>query len=76
MLAASAKRQGLKLFRLRPKIHLSQHQVIALLDGRDLALNTLCFLLASHESFCNGTMHQEHPWEGFEILTRLRMLAG
>ena len=46
MLAAAAKRRDWKLFRIRPKIHMGQHQSLDLLRGEELALNSLCFLTA------------------------------
>ena len=46
ILATAAKSAGMKLFRLRPKIHLSQHQALDLLKGSHRAVNTMCPLLA------------------------------
>ncbi|CAE7727737.1 unnamed protein product, partial [Symbiodinium pilosum] len=51
ILATLAKQRGLKLFRLRPKIHLSQHQTLDLLRGEHLALNTLCMACWQDEDF-------------------------
>ena len=48
-LAASAKTREWKLFRLRPKIHMSQHQSLNNLLGDSLAINQLCLSDAIHE---------------------------
>ncbi|CAE7184339.1 unnamed protein product, partial [Symbiodinium pilosum] len=44
LLATAVKKRSWKLFKLRPKIHMSQHQSLLLLQGEDLGFNGLCNL--------------------------------